>query len=284
MLKGFRRNSQPDVLTSGLAASSSDNSLVYSGISPGWAASTMVEIDSELILVRENDPANNTATVVRGWLGTTVAAHAANSPIYISPRILRSDILDLINDCLDDLYGRDLFAVGVAELTYGAMDALYEIPADASRILRIDAERDTMESFWAPVHDWYKMDNAPTGTGNAVVLRAALPQGCSLRVVYTKAFEPVELESDDLEAVSGIKTYMVDPIFYFAMNRIMVSEEIKRSQIQSAQNHQRAADVPAFLSVRTGEWYQARYEDRVRSARKRLMDENRRVNVGGYGS
>jgi hypothetical protein len=77
---------------------------------------------------------------------------------------------------------------------------------------------------------------------------------------------------------------MTDLLFYFAMNRLMVDSERGRSQMKSAQSHQRAQDTPPFLALRTGEWYQARYNERIISARSHLIREVKRIRGTGYGS
>jgi hypothetical protein len=284
-VKGFRKNAQPDVLMGSIL--SADTTISFRGLSGGWNAGQRVEIGTETMLVLEVDTGGTDATVVRGWLDTTAADHADQSPIFLAPRLYRADVLDLLNDCLDDMYGRDLFAVGTQDITYNSQHIGYGLDATAMRILRVDGEDDDFSLHWKPIADYYKMDNAPLAefpTGKAIMFKKAMPAGSRFRVVYTKRFGQITDESEDLEIVAGIQPYMADLLYYFAMNRIMVDEERTRSQIKAAQNHQRAQDVPPFLALRTGEWYQARYEDRVLTARKTLMDENRRVVMSGYGS
>jgi hypothetical protein len=239
------------------------------------------------MLVAEVDTANRVATVVRAWLNSAISSHSVGEPIFIEPRMWRSDILDLINDCLHDMYGRDLFAVDTVEILYNPSQIGYDLANDAARIIRVDALDDTASGYWKPLSDWYLSDGMDVGdfpSGKALISRVSLPFGAVMRVKYAKAFLPLTTEADDLEADAGLASYMVDLPFYFAMNRLMVDAETRRSQMEMAQNHQRAQDVPPFLALRTGEWYQARYEDRVKTAAKRLNDENRRVNTTGYGS
>jgi len=284
-LKGFRLFNNPDILS--LAMNSSVETISYTGILSGWGPTTVVEIGDELMMVTEVDTANKLATVVRGWLDTTAASHVVNSPIYLNPKMLRSDLIDLINDCLEDMVGHDLYTTGVTPFTYDASLIGYDLNASMIKVLRVDAETDSFSKQWDTVLDWTFVDNADLidfPSGKALMLQRALPLGAGVRVIYSEPFTRVTAESDDLETLSGLKPYMTDLPYYFLLNRLMVDAERRRSQIDTAQSHQRAQDSPPFLSLRTGEWYQARYRDRVKSARARLRKEIR-VPIGtGYGS
>lgn len=285
ILKGFRVSDNPDILA--VAMDDSQATLTYTGVLSGWGASTIAEVEGELLLVMENDATSKVATVVRGWLGTTPAAHAQNTPIYLNPRMLRSDVLDLINDCLDDLFGRDLYAIDTKSVSYSSGLIGYDLDVDAIEIIRVDALKDSSSKLWEPVHDWELLDNQdPTefASGRAIMLRASLPFGSTFRVTYAKPFTALSDESEDLEADAGLRPYMTKLPFYFAMNRLMVDSERSRSQMKSAQSHQRAQDSPPFLALRTGEWYQARYNDRIATARNHLRREVHRVRGTGYGS
>ena len=172
------------------------------------------------------------------------------------------------------------------EKTYDSTKIGYDLVAGVKKILRVDAQTDASASLWDPVFDFFLMDNAADefGSGKAVMLKSSLPFGALFRVVYSKDFIDLTAEGDDLEAFSGLAPYMTDLPFYFAMSRLMVDSERQRSQIVGAVGHQRAADSPPFLALRTGEWYQARYLDHINTARARLRMETRRPMGTGYGS
>ncbi len=284
VLKGFRAYDQPDVLK--LELDASEVTLTYLGLLSGWGTTTVIEIDSELFLVTSVDTTGKVATVVRGWLNTTKATHLVDAPIYINVQMMRSDILDLLNESIGDLVSHDLYGVGTEEVTYDSAKIGYDLDALVLTVLRVDAQTDSAASLWDPVFDYYLVDNAPTefASGKAIMLKSSLPFGALFRVVYSKAFIDLVDETSDLEAVSGLAPYMTDLPFYFAMSRLMVDAERRRSQLKGAVNHQRAQDSPPFLSLRTGEWYQARYLDKINTSRARLRMETRRPQGTGYGS
>ena len=284
-LKGFRLYNNPDILA--LSMDASIASITYTGILSGWGPTTVLEVGSELMLVTEVDTENKLATVVRGWLDTTKASHTTGAPIYLNPKMMRSDLMDLINDCLEDMVGHDLYSTDVKSFTYDASLIGYDLVSGMVKVLRVDAETDSFSKQWDTVLDWTEVDNADTTdfpSGNALMFQRALPLGASIRVVYSKPFTPVTSETDDLEGGSGLKSYMTDLPYYFILNRLMVDAERRRSQIDTAHSHQRAQDSPPFLSLRTGEWYQARYLDRINSARARLRKETKVPMGTGYGS
>ena len=284
VLKGFRAYDQPDVLKSAL--DDSEVTVTYLGILSGWGTQTTIEIESELMLVTEVDTTGKVATVVRGWLNTTKATHVVDSPIYLNVKMMRSDILDLLNESIGDLNSHDLYGVDTKEVTYDSGKIGYDLDSAILTILRVDAQTDSAASLWDPVFDYYLVDNAPTefGSGKAIMLKSALPFGALFRVVYSKAFIDLADDSKDLESDAGLTPYMTDLPFYFAMSRLMVDAERRRSQLSGAVNHQRAQDAPPFLSLRTGEWYQARYLDKINTSRARLRKETRRPMGTGYGS
>lgn len=284
VIRGFRRHDNPDVLAGDIG--NNDTSLTYTGVLSGWGPGAVIEIGSELMLVTGHTPTSNTVTVTRGWLGTTAAAHSTGAAIYIGGRVDRGPILELINDCLEDLVGRDLYSVDTMEITYNPSLIGYNLHEDVLDILRVDALKNDSAKYWEPVFDWLYVDSTDTddfASGKAIMLRTALPPG-AFRVTYSKAFTRIDEESDDLEALAGLRPYMLDLPYYYAMNRTMVDLERRRSQIESAESHQRAQDAPPFLALRTGEWYQARYDERVKNAYARLKKEVKRIKGTGYGS
>ncbi len=283
VLKGFRQLDQPDVLNVAITTTS-EKTLTFLGILQGWGPSTVAEIDSELMLVTEVN--GSVATVVRGWLGTTPATHLIDTAIYLNVDMMRSDILDLMNESIGDLLSHDLHAIDTVEKTYDSTKIGYDLDSAVKKILRVDAQTDASASLWDPVFDFFLVDNAPDefASGKAIMLKSSLPFGALFRVVYSKDFTDLEDETKDLEVDAGLAIYMTDLPFYFAMARLMVDSERHRAQIVGAVNHQRAADSPPFLALRTGEWYQARYLDHINTARARLRMETRRPMGTGYGS
>ena len=281
--KAFNRHDNADVLSTEM--NSSTTSLVYSGILPAWGPGTVVEIEQELMLVQSVDTSLKTATVVRGWLNTTAATHAASSVIYVNPRVSRDDILDLFNDCLTAIFPT-IYKVSVQTHTYDTNTIGYNMPAGTSKILSVQYQVNSTAEQWEHIGDFELLSNMNTSDfagGNAVMIRKSLPSAASIRVVYASPFTRFTAEANDMTSAVGLQDYMTDLLFYFSLNRLMVQEELENTQKKNAQSHQRSQESPSFLSVRTGEWYQARFEELLQDCKNRLNLENKPFIMSRYG-
>ena len=246
---------------------------------------SVIEIERELMFVTDWDSSNKIATVKRGAYGSTAVPHADASMVYINPRVHRHEILDYVNMCLIELYP-ELFDVGRQEITYSGSVIGHALDSDVDEILSLSVEVDSSASHWEYSFDWDQMDNLPAADfANAlgIMVRAAQPHGSDMVVAYKKPFVKVTAESDDLEAAAGLADYMTDLPFYFAMSRIMLAEEVDRSNSSDAEAHQRAQDVQSFAAMRTGEWYKARYDDLRKICRFRQAHEVKKIRGAGYG-
>lgn len=243
----------------------------------------MIEIDSELMMVTDVDVPNRVLTVLRGHLGTIAAAHLDRAPLFVAPEFLRQDMFDLVNECLDNLYP-DLYQFN-SVLIAGSSDIGYELPLGSPKPLSVWAKSGTRDKSWRPVGDWEFMDHAdPTDfpSGSAIIVRANVGAS-SIRVTMPMPFVRVTSEADDLEAISGLQTYMTDLPYYYTMAYVLGERENSRSQIVAGQAHQRAQDVPPFTAMQTANWYRARYDQKKSESAIRLMKETRKIVLTGYG-
>lgn len=249
------------------------------------AAPTFLEIDSEVISVVSVDASSRIASVIRGFLGTQPVAHSNGEAVFISPEFLRQDILDLINECLDDLYPT-LFRLSTNDLV--SSDSVgYELTADVSKPLAVWGQNDSSGFGWKPIGDWEffpQADITDFPSGAALMIRASLPRGAKVRVIHATPFAPISAEADDIVGVSGIQPYMSDLPFYYAIAYTLAERENQRSRITSGQTHQRSQDVPAFSALQTANWYRARYDEKKQEAAYRQQLETRKIVRTGYGT
>ena len=281
--KAFNRHDNADILA--VAMNNSTTSLTYTGILPAWGPGTVIEVEEELMMVQTVDTTLKTATVIRGWLGTTAASHNSNLPIYVNPRVSRDDILNLFNDCLTAIFP-SLYKVSTTTASYSTNTIGYNVPSDVSKILSITYQLNSTAEQWEQIGDYELVQNLATSDfagGNAVMIRKSLPSSASIRITYASPFTRFTAESNDMTSHAGLEEYMTDLLFYFSMNRLMVQEELENTQKKNAQQHQRAQESPAFLSVRTGEWFQARFEELLQDCKNRLHLENKPFIMSRYG-
>lgn len=71
--------------------------------------------------------ATNTLTVIRGWNGTTGAAHSDNTPIRKNPRITYKQVTDTINEVVQDMTQHGLFVMNVTNITLVAGQNTYPL-------------------------------------------------------------------------------------------------------------------------------------------------------------
>jgi len=281
--KAFNRHDNADILA--VSMNNSTTSLTYTGILPAWGPGTVIEVEEELMMVQTVDTTLKTATVIRGWLGTTAASHNSNLPIYVNPRVSRDDILNLFNDCLTAVFPA-IYKVSTTTASYDTNTIGYNVPSDVSKILSITYQLNSTAEQWEQIGDYELVQNLATSDfagGNAVMIRKSLPSSASIRITYASPFTRFTSESNDMTSHAGLEEYMTDLLFYFSMNRLMVQEELENTQKKNAQQHQRAQESPAFLSVRTGEWFQARFEELLQDCKNRLHLENKPFIMSRYG-
>lgn len=88
----------------------------------------VINIDFELMRVVAYNSGTKTATVVRGYLDSTAAAHADDAEVMINPRF---SMLDAYTALVDEInsWGPQLYRVAADEFTVAAGTDVLEIPA-----------------------------------------------------------------------------------------------------------------------------------------------------------
>lgn len=192
------------------AISSVTNSVVVvgaqtSGILPG----VILAVDLEVMYVTNWVASTNTATVIRGYNGSTATPHAANAIVYLNPRYSRYDIGVAINDDLRSLSSptNGLFRVGVAQLTYNPVFAGYDLgalPANFIDILEVRYRIAPPYRTFPAIKRWkvirwnqYSTD-AVFPSGNGLVLYEPGWPGLPIYVTYSAPFVKLVNLSDSV--------------------------------------------------------------------------------------
>ena len=254
---------------------------------PNIGVGSIIQVNDEYMLVTAvTGTGPMTLTVIRGWLGSTAASAASGDPVYVNPRVLGTEVLDYINECLDFLYPELVYPDSLV-LSYDGAIIGYDLAAAVGRILRVDAEVDTTAKYWEEVKDYKffpQANSAEFASGKAIMIHKAMKQGAIIRVLYGTPFTNV-VAGEDLETDGGLQPYMVQLPYYYAMGKIMATQEVGRSDSVGAASHQRAQDVPAMSALRTGDWYNARYRELMDKAKARQAFEVQRgYTLGPYGN
>ena len=159
----------------------------------------VVEIESEQILVTDYTAPTITTIAApngRGYNGTTPAAHADGTPLYLSRYPSRQMVVDALSDAIV-LLSADLYRVDTYEFT--TLDGPVQIPDDVKAPLHFRYERGNR---WE-VGSIEILDNFPhSATGVAAQCSWEVPSGVRAVLTYKASFARPALET----------TVLTDPI------------------------------------------------------------------------
>lgn len=203
-----------------------------SQLSPG-----LIEVDEELLWCDRVDPdANLVYVTIRGFFGSTAAAHSANAIARNQPKYPRFSIKRAINDVIRSTYP-DLFAVGTTTLTTTIIGVGYELPADVEEILDVTYSNADDTGMWYPVNRYRVTLSANTtefATGKSIEVYNGIASGRTVQVVYKKV--PSVLAADaDLLTASGLSESAKECIVYGVCARLVGYIEPARINDDSAE-------------------------------------------------
>src|ERR1035438_8222441 len=172
------------------------------GIAPG----SILAVDMEIIYVTLWNPSTLVATVIRGYLGSTKAAHTSGVLCYISPRYSRYDIGIAINDDISSMSSpaNGLYRVGVASVSYNAVFMGYDlggISDNFNDILNVRYATPLPFKNFPAVKRWSIHRNIPDPafpSGNGMIVYDGGWPGMDMYVTYTAPFLPLVLPTDSI--------------------------------------------------------------------------------------
>lgn len=246
----------------------------------------LVEIDDELLLVKDYDRSTGTVTVMagtngRGVEGTTAATHADNSIVTDDPMYPMKRIKEAINDTINGTYP-DLFVIDDYEFAKIAARYEYPVPAEVEDVLKVTVNTIGPSAVWFPLSSWRfdpvasttagQVKPTPTPTGKTIqIMRDFIAPGRNIRVTYTKKPSVLVNGSDDFETVTGYPERYVDMITYGACWRLLPAYESARLQQQAIEATERAPLVPTGAGSNASKYYMALYQQRLLEEKDRLQ-------------
>ena len=211
------------------------------------AVGSTFEIETEIFYVTAMS--TNTATVIRGYLGSTAATHSSALAIRVDPKFydavlfrhLQGELLDLSSPT------NGLFKQSYVDITYNAAVQGYDLTSTTT----VDDVLDVRWKTTGPQKNWPRADfelarNMSTtdfASGNAIIIKRGGQPGQTVRVFYRAPYGAVTGLSDMLESTAGMHAEAVDiPAMGVAL-RAQSANEIARVQIQSQGSTRRASEV-----------------------------------------
>lgn len=247
----------------------------------------VLQVDYELMFVTDA-PSTTAIQVLRGYAGSTAAAHTAGALVVVNPRFPVVDIIRCFNEELDDLSSPPNGLYRVSEITlsynpviagYDATDATTGMPLDPSTFLdaiEIRAHEYGPAQRWphTPLPKFQIMRNQdPTQfpSGTAFRFDGVGYAGRPIRILYKSTYNSnLVFATDDVEGVSGLHSQAHDILTLGAAYRLMQWRELKRSFTETQSEPRRAQEVPVGSSLTAIKGIMQMRMDRIAAERARL--------------
>jgi hypothetical protein len=265
------------------ALNNSSQTVTLTGTAP--VAGVVLTIDTEDIYVITASGAA-TSVAVRGYNGTTAAAHSDQALVYHNQKFTDFRILRAINDELKSLTSpmNGLFRPKTVTLTGVAGQMGYDLTsvgADFIDVLSVQI-RDIAGSitvFWKRDQKWRVERNMPTAdfaSGFALFVR--IPTTHSALVTYAATYGAVT-SSDLATAIgttTGIQSTAEDILPVGAALRLVPGREVPRNFADAKQTARPSADVPPSAIARSADGLRILRATRINEERSRLESQYER--------
>jgi hypothetical protein len=270
-------------------ASSSASPTVLSLGSTDNVGKGIVQINEELLWIDTYDRVGNTATVApygRAYLGTTLAAHAVDDKVTISPTFPRFSIKRAINDTINAI-GSSIFAASTTTITSNAAVAAFRLPttvtldttADSLKIRNILAvayQSIGASKEWIPIRTWRFDSNANTTaftSGQTISIYDVVPSGRTIQIVYAKDPEVFTTNAQDFSTQTGLPDSCKDLVILGATYRLLSNLDPARAAMVSAQADETDSKRPYGSSQSLTRQIYALYTQRLAEEIKSQQDK-----------
>ena len=226
-------------------ASSSASPIVLSLGSTENVGKGIVEVNEELFWIDTYDRIGNTATVApygRAYLGTTLAAHAADTKVTIAPTFPRFSIKRAINDTIKGLSGI-LFAADTTTITYSSAVSTYRLPTTGTslgirNILSVAYESLGPSKEWIPIRSW-RLDSNANSTAfdseQTISIYDMITSGRTIQIVYSKDPTAFTSNSEVFTTQTGLPESCRDLVVTGSIYRLLSNLDPARAAMVSAQ-------------------------------------------------
>jgi hypothetical protein len=236
----------------------------------------LIEIDDELMWVDSFDRTANTVTIApygRGYNGSTAAAHTANTKVVINPVFTRKAIKTAINDTIQAVASQ-LYGIGSTSFTSSVAVTTYALPANLDSIISVSFEAIGPTKEWVPVRG-YRLDKAANvtefGSPNTITINSFIDPSSTVQVTYTFDPEPMESNSDDFEATTGLPASAKDVIILGAAYRLLSFVDPGRLNYMSAEANSQGQTVPYGSGTNTAKYVYALFTQRLKEESDKLL-------------
>ena len=191
-------------------------------------AGSVLEIDSELVMVEDINTVSREITVERGRLGSTAVEHTEDTDIILKPKYPRLNVANAIGDQVIGLFPA-LYAIKKTTITT-ASTQFVEMPAGTQRILQSKINNSTANTtVYSDIPLELLTDFAGSTTEAAVQFPSAPTSGKTVYVVYASKFTRPTTETTDLNTVSGLEDFHEQIVMVGAVAQLLSELDVDAS-------------------------------------------------------
>jgi hypothetical protein len=233
----------------------------------------LVEIDEEIVYVTDAD--NGTVTIPafgRGFKGTTAAAHAAGSPVWVAPTWPRAAVAREINNTIKSLYP-SLFGVATVELTSTTATWQYGLPAECERVLAVEW-RYNYPDGWTTVKSWESVFSANTTdfpTGRSLLIGEPLPTNGKIHVTYATLPKALSLP-ENVFTLSGLAPSCRDVVVLGTAARLVPWQDTARLPVETVPSDALDNNKPVGNATSVAGAIRQQFQLRLDQERRALLD------------
>lgn len=243
------------------------------GVGPG--ARLGIGLEEMHVLSISGAQAGSQATVIRGFGGSTAAAHTAGDIIRVNPHFTNFRIAKHINQGLDDCSGYGLFQIKRLDFDFEPARSGYNITApDLIDVWKVSYDYPGPSRDWPTISkDYWDIDFAPNAAefpGVKLVISRGGSPGHKIHVTYKAGFTHLANLSDDVEDVAGLHPEAHDlPVLSAAIDLTM-GREIKRTFLNRQPEPRRQQEVPPGSALQAMQAIVNVFEDKIAREKRRL--------------
>lgn len=230
------------------------------------AAGVVIEAESELMQVISYDEITLTATVIRGVMGTTAAAHADDTPVVLSPPFARQSAFDAVADNIVTLYPR-LYSV-----TTGSVVPVAGGVATIDDPLAVEVVEAWQDGFSNSTDiDARIVDYHPATGGRALITNVRVGQ---VWVRYRRRFGDAASEATTLASL-GMEQRWVNIVMAGAAGDLFAGRDIPEAHTEWVGAALQAENVPIGTRTTVARSMAAYKEHLLNAAAKEMRAEYR---------
>lgn len=254
-------------LTSSITNSATTFTSANTALSTG-----IMQIEDELVYVQNFDRTTGVATnVIRGWRGTTAAAHNAGSVVLSNPKYPLHLIKTAINTTINSLYP-SAWAVSIEDILFENTKYIYQLPANVRGVVSVNVLHPTTEDYgYTPLREW-KFNPAPGGTndGYTAIEFAEIVPNADVRVICRTEPAPLVSASDEFTTVTGLPEYVKETVILGTLWRVFSSVDVGRIAVNSADQTLLSAAAPVGKGTDISKYLLGQYQQSLDEVARRL--------------